>query len=184
MRWLPNDRKGWDGPKQGDLVGWNYLPYRVISIEPCEGGTDKPDYFRPHRIVLRPAHLEQWHTAHTEDVHLRSEHKPSRSDLPVIHEHYGLCVHCGQLLPCREMEVQRYTDQEVKRMKRYDQPGVCPACEEPVTRRMESERFANIVVPGGPSVTFHMGRRACRFQADLYREKLGQADSQTELEGM
>lgn len=180
--WAPNDAARWRrdrDPQEGDLVGFDFKPWRVLSIKPCARREDEAENLTPHIIILRPAHIDKdWQTAHSEDLHLRGRRRPTSYDMPVLNPHYGLCVHCGELTPCREVMIQRRAAAEVARMKRYDQPGVCPSCREVVTHRQESEVFPNIVVPGGPPVTYHMGRRACRFAAEQYRKKLGEPDSQ------
>lgn len=184
-RWVPNDADRWRrDPEEGDIVGWDFRPWRVLRITPCDLKDGEPTHWRPHIIILRPMDVDNdWQTAHSRDLHLRGGRRPSNYDMPVLNEHYGLCVHCGELTPCREAMIQRRTTAEVARMKRYDQPGVCPSCREVVTHRQDSEVFPNIVVPGGPPVTFHMGRRACRYSAEQYREKLGQVDSQLTIDG-
>ena len=102
-----------------------------------------------------------------DDVHA---HSPHAQPFPVLREHYGLCVHCNELLPCRAQESDWAVTRSTRRMGRYDLPGVCPACEEPVTARQASQTFPNTVVPGGPPVTFHTGRKHCRYAAQRYSE--------------
>jgi hypothetical protein len=101
----------------------------------------------------------------------------------VLDEHYGLCVHCNELLPCRATMARRAAEFAAKRMQAYETPGVCPACQEPVTHRQDSETFPNVVVPVGPVVTFHAGRRKCRAAMELYRERAGQPAAQLRLDG-
>jgi hypothetical protein len=89
--------------------------------------------------------------------------------------HYPICATCGEPTPCREVVARRLAEQAGEVMDRYDQEGICPACQEPVTARQGRETFGwNLEVPGGPPVTFHT-RRSCGDQLYGYRERLSKA---------
>lgn len=179
--WRPNDAL----PKRepitlGCLVAWKFRPWRVIEMfDAPRRDTDGPWVTQRYGFVLRPAQAQQWQTASSADEHGTSlDPKP----FDVIREHYGLCVHCNELLPCREQELQWAVDRGTQHMARYDVSGVCPACGEVVTHRQERETLPNTVVPGGPPVTFHMGRRSCRYSAEQYRAAMGQVDTNLTLD--
>jgi hypothetical protein len=152
----------------GCLVAWKFTPWRVIEMFDAERRDTDPEWVTKRTgVVLRPVDADQWKTADDGDVHGSSPH---RKPFPVLREHYGLCVHCNELLPCREQELEWAVAREGRRMARYDQRGVCPACGEVVTHRQEREVLPNTVVPGGPPVTFHAGRRKCRYALERYRQ--------------
>ena len=172
--WIPRDCLGRCGaPNVGDLVAYEYRPWRVVDIR---SGVDHPDGSGRILTVLRLRPVD----ATVADGASRDVHRGSvyRSDLPrVLPEHYALCVRCGDLMPCREMVAEKSANQAMKVMSRYEVPGVCPACGDPVTSRMRSETFPNVVVPLGSDVTFHMGRRYCRVAAERYRVRCGELES-------
>lgn len=108
------------------------------------------------------------------------------SRLPMYpNEHFPVCGKCGEPCPCREVAVEAATTKEMKDSERYSDSTVCPACQEVVTSRQGKESFeVNLVVPGGPPVTFHT-RKACAWPLDEYRRKLADggyfSEQQTEL---
>lgn len=173
----------------GCLVAWDFKPWRVVSFrkdeERREADEEHYDYWY---VVLRPAGEDMTWTASSKDVHLRGSvwprsKDPLRGSFDRLHEHYGLCVHCGELLPCRDRMAERAAERAAARDKCYESAGVCPHCQEAVTHRQESETFPNAYVPLGPPVTFHAGRRACRYAMEKYRELVGQPESQLRLDG-
>lgn len=172
--WSPDNCRRFKRPEPGDLIAWDFKPWRVIDIREGVPHKDRPDVtYTVYR--LRPIGAPDTN---------RDEHRGWVHDWPpVLDEHYGLCVHCGELTPCRAEMCRRAAEAESKRMARYDMPGVCPACGEVVTHRQERETFPNIVVPGGPDVTFHAGRRACRYLMNKYREEAGQMETQLRIDG-
>ena len=160
-------------PEPGCLIAHDFKPWRVIDIRyNVERNDLKYTVYR-----MRP--VDAGDNAN-QDIHWgwTGYSKPE-----VIREHYSLCVHCGELPPCREVLAERTSDRAQKRMARYEMPGVCPACEEPVTHRQERETFPNTVVPLGPAVTFHAGRRKCRAEMERYRRDCAQPDAQLRLDG-
>lgn len=189
--WSPQDVNNFRPVERGVLIAWDFKPWRLVDYRPDteqrEGDNERYDYWM---VVLRPDGLDMDQTAHSKDLHLRGAvSKAMRSGDPIsgnferLHEHYGLCVHCGELLPCRDRMAERQAISQTKRMARYDTPGVCPECQEPVTHRQERETFPNIYVPLGPDVTFHAGRKRCRRAMERYREEVGQPDSQLRIDG-
>lgn len=176
--WLPRDRVAYSEGKPGELVAYEYKPWRLISKTLDTRRSDGSGYGPPHIYVLRPAGVDPDVAAHTQDRHLSST-----GGLYALNEHYGLCVHCNELLPCRATVLEGVAQRAAERMARYETPGICPACQEPVTHRQKSETFPNVMVPLGPPVTFHAGRQNCRYSMDQYRIKAAQPDSQLRLDG-
>lgn len=186
--WSPNDVNNLAPFEKGALVAWDFRPWRVVSFEKSKPRDDDAEGYEYWRIILRPDGTEMWQTAHNDDVHLRGPapgyHKnPLANMFDRLHEHYALCIHCGELSPCRDRMAERQAEKQTAHMSRYETPGVCPACMEPVTHRQARETFPNIYVPLGEPVTFHAGRRACRYAMDRYRGKVGQPESQLRLDG-
>lgn len=174
--WVPDNSQRYKSkPEAGDLVAWDFKPWRVIDIR--EGVPHKDNPGASYTVYrMRPVDAG--------DSNKRDIHRGwTWGGPPVLNEHYGLCIHCGELTPCRATMAERAAKEAVKRMARYDTPGVCPECQEPVTHRQERETFPNIVMPGGPPVTFHAGRRKCRYAMNRYRDKVGQQEAQLRLDG-
>lgn len=190
--WTPSDVNNSLPFEIGALVAWNFKPWRVVDfkrdVEPRETDKDqgKYEYFI---VILRPVGIDLDQTAHSNDVHLWGSElrgywkDPLARVFDRLHEHYGLCVHCNELLPCRDRMAERQAEKQTAEMSRYETPGVCPACMEPVTHRQAHETFPNIYVPLGEPVTFHAGRRACKWEMERYRGKVGQPETQLRLDG-
>lgn len=173
--WVPdNSDRHKSRPEPGDLVACDFKPWRVIDIREKVPHEDNPN--RTYTVYrMRPLDAGD---SNKRDIHRGWTY----GGPPVLNEHYGLCIHCGELTPCREVMSERKAKEAMKRMDRYATPGVCPECQEPVTHRQEHETFPNIVMPGGPPVTFHAGRRKCRYSMNKYREKVGQPEAQMRLD--
>lgn len=190
--WSPNDVNNNLPFERGALVAWDFKPWRVVDfkrdVEPRDSDKDREKY-EYFVVILRPDGADLDQTASSDDLHLRgSEHRgfwkdPLARAFDRLHEHYALCVHCGELSPCRDRMAERQADKQAAYMSRYETPGVCPACMEPVTHRQAHETFPNIHVPLGPDVTFHAGRRACRHEMERYRGQVGQPETQLRLDG-
>jgi hypothetical protein len=75
---------------------------------------------------------------------------------------------------------RRTAEAEAKHADRYMMPGVCPACNEPITSRQKAivTFDENIEIPGGPPVTFHR-RRGCLGGAIGYEKRWAKADPAT-----
>lgn len=165
-------------PESGALVAFEHAVWRVVEVRPVpeDMWTDhdrtmlrnlRPAHWATAEsavVVLRPVSNISGATACEEDRHLR--HRWGRSWYVYPDEHFPLCSQCGEPTPCREVLAERATERlverELARMARFENPGVCPACGEPVTGRQKSLTFAeNVEIPGGPPVTFHVGRSAC-----------------------
>lgn len=98
-------------------------------------------------------------------------------------EHFPMCSECSEPMPCRADLRREATEAAVERemrvWARFSKPGACPRCGEEVRPRQQSETWPNIKVPGGPDVTFHVGRDDCAEAAARYdrqwSEETGQA---------
>jgi heme/copper-type cytochrome/quinol oxidase subunit 2 len=85
---------------------------------------------------------------------------------------YPLCSCCGEPSPCRAQLACTAAEIEVARMRRYDLPGVCPACGACVRPEDEQVTFElNLEVPLGQPVTFHLSDPACACEADRYAQR-------------
>lgn len=167
-------------PEVGSLVAHDLQAYRVMSIEnilevdwsEAERNSSHGNV-TPYRIVLRPAQDDQTWTNSTADLHARVSPRMSWDVLP---EHYAVCVHCSTLLPCRHTTAQEAGEAALKRMERYETPGICPACSEPISARQKSITFQeNVELLLGPPVTFHR-RRECLWHAERYERKWAAVD--------
>lgn len=161
-------------PPPGSLVAAYHAVWRVRSVAPVpvtDWTTDDDHAIgrlgepaEPWVVVLRPARLTDDDPApHRRDRHLRVRRGQSWHVYP--DGHYPICGACAEPTPCREREAAQEARRQAERMARFDTPGVCPSCGEPVTARQKSRTFAeNVVVPLGPPVTFHT---RARCHADL-----------------
>lgn len=170
-RWYPESCDRGQAPTVGCVVAYEFKPWRVIDMRLSVPHPEHPDeLFTVYQ--LRPADADAVDDA-DRDIHRGWRGTPSGYAGPVVlREHYGLCVHCDELLPCREVMAERWAQENAKRMSRYETPGMCPACLQPVTTRQKSETLPNVVVPLGPPVTFHAGRKGCAHSLRKYREKV------------
>lgn len=191
--WYPHGARTTSGPPDiGALVAWNHAAWRVVETKPVPE-TEWTDAQRhevavcredrrwrhiPVTVVVRPVRITSDDPrARDHDIHLRP-----RNSYTTWHvypdEHYPICASCLEPLPCREKSAERIAEREINHMSRYETPGVCPACEEVVSARQKAHTFQqNLHVLGGPPVTFHVGRRGCRYDAAEYERKLIASDS-------
>jgi hypothetical protein len=178
-------------PNPGDLVAFEHAVYRVIEVNPVpqEQWTDEQRAWHaavradlrpravPVVVVARPAtHRTGDARAGAHNLHLRSRN--GRTEWHIYRdEHYPVCAQCGEPTPCRERLGMQEATAALERMARYEVAGICPACRTPVTERQRSLTFPdNLELPGGPPVTFHIGRAACRWTAALYEQRWVAAD--------
>lgn len=189
-RWFPaNTMSMHHPPEPGRLVAYDHAVWRVIEVNPVPADlwTEhdhqavrgvKPAYrnvAEPAVVVIRPVQITSDDVkARNHDKHLR--HHSFTTWYVYQDEHYPVCALCGEPPPCRERMGQRFATRELDRMTRFENPGVCPACEEPVTGRQKSLTFAdNMEIPAGPPVTFHL-RGKCWTAAAQYEQQWVQAD--------
>jgi hypothetical protein len=136
-RWHPRDsRHGGPGIEVGMIVALDYQAWRVTYVE-----LEDPDTVQVRAVK-----------ADGSDPREGVMTAPVRHYWDVLPEHYSVCVHCGDVQPCREQEAERISGLEVKRAERFEFAGFCPACLEPVTARQQSVTFEeNTAVPLGPA---------------------------------
>lgn len=133
-------------------------------------------------VRVRPMRLDQ----HPDPVKAASEDRhyrwPDRCIWHELPEHYPVCRICDELMPCRHVVAEHHGKVALDRMARYETPGVCPSCRQPVTVRQASRTFEpNLHVPGGPPVTFHL-RKACATGQDgalAYEQKIRKLPTHT-----
>lgn len=170
----------------GALVATRRAVFRIVAYRPYHADqwtADDHERVRqygpeaaPYHVVLRPAHIT------SDDPRARDHDKSysirSSSFRWYVYpdEHYPVCATCGDPMPCREQTASDEAVAEMKHMARFETPGVCPACQEPITGRQKSRAFhENMIVPLGPPVTFHT-RAGCYRDLLLYEDKWVAAD--------
>jgi hypothetical protein len=94
----------------------------------------------------------------------------------VFPEHYPVCKDCGELYPCRELDIRAEADREMKVLDKWEAilPGSCWGCNEPITHRQSAIRFEgeNLYLPGAPPPVFHMRRSGgCQSAARDYEDR-------------
>lgn len=170
-------------PNVGDLIAWDFRVWRVIEVNeiPEDRWTDrdrtsakgwKRDIGVPRMVIVRPVRITSTDVrARDHDKHLK--HMGGvRWPIFVSAEHYPVCGHCGGTLPCRAVLAERQAEREMAHLERYLVPGQCPSCNEPISARQKSFTFEeNLEMPGGPPVTFHIGRSNCRYDASTYEKR-------------
>ena len=186
-RWHPCGAKVTrDRPAVGALWPHEHRVYRVVQTQeiPEELWDARasqylealaPEWRRklnPFRMVVRPVETPTTGDPRDRDADLVVGVQPWVSTLAFYpDEHYPICATCYEPLPCREQMAEVVAAGSARRMGRYETPGICPSCAEPVTARQESRTFAdNLEVIGGPPVTFHL-RRKCRGSAVQYETR-------------
>lgn len=197
-RWYPQHAdSGPTPPEPGRLLAYQHAVWRVIEVRrlPEDRWTDaqREHYDRrvgwgdspeklwkvgavPVVVTVRPVHI----TSDDPKVRRHDKHLGCRG-LPewwvYRDEHYPVCGKCGEPQPCREVLGIRVAERAMAAMERYEQPGVCPSCREMVTTRQKAWTCPdNLEIPGGPPVTFHIGRRECRWHAAKYEDRWLAAD--------
>jgi hypothetical protein len=183
-KWHPTSTRLEQKPPVGALVAWEHQVWRVVSFtrRPPELWREESqrqvqqagDHYAPYAIVLRPVDAGDDPKDRGRDVHLES-----RGHYWDVYpdEHYPVCASCLEPLPCRERMAEQVSRKAGEWMARFETPGICPACEKPVSFRQRSMTFAeNVEIPGGPPVTFHVGRYGCRQGAAEYERSWVAAD--------
>lgn len=189
--WVPEHaRAERAAPQVGWLVGFEHAVWRVLELLKHVDGQPFPDWYmgmlrefvslgppllaRMRRVgpgvpdVVDPAALDtdRWVGC----VVGRTEWWVFRD------EHFPLCARCGEPPPCREEWSTRVAGRAIAALKPFELAGVCPSCKQPVSSRQESITYDdNVVLLGGPPVTFHL-RRGCAGAAVLFDERWVAAD--------
>lgn len=179
-RWHPDGTKpigNADKLEPGMLVPFEHQVYRVVEVRRRnDDELDRPEYLRRiYAVVLRPIEI----TSDDPRARDHDRHRGSRKhQIWYIYpnEHYPICATCHEPTPCRDQMAEKHAARGAEEFSRYTMAGVCPACQEPVTKRQKSMTWEdNAVVPGGPPVTFHM-RYTCRGYARSYEQQWIQLD--------
>lgn len=173
-------------PKVGDVVAWNRAAWEITHLIDAEPTAEEAEritrYLERYRHELAPYRLTlhrlhgpaSKHENDRQDMGLRVAPRYGGGHLPIYpNGRVPLCSCHGHPWPCREADEQEQAEKELKAAERElaRMPGVCPACDEPVTSRQKSITF------GGPNVrnpltvgpTYHL-RRRCRHGAADYEE--------------
>lgn len=192
-RWSPDHTtRSADPPNVGDLIAWEHNVWRVLAVHvkpesewTSEERHEVMSYKRsawnriaPATVTARPLLPTTVGPAATrQDMNLTKE--AGRFDWRIyIDEHYPVCGQCGEPTPCRDRIGLREAEQALQKMDRHETTGVCPSCLEVISDRQKSITFTeNLEIPGGPPVTFHVGRGNCRYSASAYEKRLVDADS-------
>lgn len=184
-RWSPLGAVNHYGPPTvGMLIASDHAVWRVVDVRPrpVDMWTDQDrvavgnGYPEPCVLVLRPAGPGSNPGDTSRDVHLRDGGVIWSMWPTFPTSHYPVCRECQEPIPCRAEAASEYAQAASARMGRYEIPGICPACEEPVTDRQKSVTFeGNLEIPGGPAVTFHT-RRGCLWAAVAYEQRWVEVD--------
>lgn len=156
----------------GTYVAFDHAAWRVTEVRPDTRDSDGK--VRHHAVVVPVALYDEPDPT--------ARRNASRSigwvyGLAVYPDgHYPVCAQCHEPLPCREQMAKEVSAAAAKRADRYSMEGVCPDCLEPVTSRQQSVTWPdNVVIPGGPEVTYHK-RRQCFASAIEYEQRWVAAD--------
>ena len=170
-------------PEVGEILAVQFAAWRVLDVETpgifLEPGVRQ--YVIGAAQILAGGELGKRHIMTCKErVHDPAPYTPHALSIganvsgplfQVLKEHYSICGKCGDVQPCREVFGDRQADVLVAEFKRYEMPGICPACEEPITLRQKSIDMPNIVNPLGGVVTFH-ARSRCVHAAVNYERRL------------
>jgi hypothetical protein len=159
MRWFPFQSTGLYGkrPEVGQIIAADFKAWRVIDV------TDIPGTETGYEVRMIPLGVAdpQRHMVQVED----------RANFEVLPEHYAVCATCGDVVPCREVVGERRAVEAVEELERYDDPSVCPACNEVFTLRQKTITLPNVISPFGGEVTFHR-RSRCLSSAASYEKRV------------
>lgn len=148
----------------GDRIAFDHAMWRVHEVtkrDPVDV-VDQRDYM----VILRPINLPSTMTADKADKHWSASAYHSWSTYP--NDHYPVCAVCHEPQPCRDQLIEKEVTEASERMQRYEIPGVCPSCSEPVTTRHLRQTWPdNLVTMSGQPVTFHL-RQKCADEARRY----------------
>lgn len=160
QRWLGSEWTWLRDLCVGALVGVDFKLWRVVEVSTRPA--DLVERGRTHAVVLEPlTGGQRLHLACAEFTRFHG----------FTSEHYPVCRSCGDLMPCREQIIEQTVQAAAEELRRYDIPGVCPACEEPVSQCQLRQTWPhNLVAPTGQPVTFHL-RGQCVGEASAYDER-------------
>lgn len=167
-RWRPAHSTTLYGtrPTVGTLLAFDFRAWRVLDI------TDVlPMNPEAQKYVLGVAPLDRAGVQGTRHILEVTERRGRGPFFDTLSEHYAVCGRCGDLPPCREVWSERQAEAAAARLERFDRPGFCPACEEPITLRQKTVELPNIVSPLGGTVLYHR-RWKCLRSAETYEQQL------------
>ena len=155
-----------------DFNGLRHKPWRIEEIRRRDKRTI---------LTLRPPGPEFDLAQFNQIISYPTPHsaRPGIESAPfgivVLDEPYPVCSHCGELMPCTEEWVETLVARDIEKTARYQNPAICPACEEPITTRQKTVTFdTNLYVPLGPPVTYHL-RQKCLYKAITYEKEVAKA---------
>lgn len=201
-RWTPLGARLLDAPPEpGTLIVHKHNVYRTVrydEVPECMWTESDHEAWETRR--RRPYVLAIDHVISGEKYELKGRARPNFRTgvlVPDLYtypsEHYPVCASCQEPLPCREELQRQAAERAVAAMEKWQRPGVCPHCGEAVTTRQTHQTWPNIHIPGGPEVTFHVGRARCREAAAAYDRqwtqesgeapKLGEKPDRTRWQG-
>lgn len=189
--WTPQGGRcvPWADLAAGDLIMSHRRPWRVLEVRAVPvidwDEHDRAYYDRACEWPRSPASEETWDRRPVYLIVVPADggkrHHVKRRPYAygpayVIPEHYPVCRECGELYPCRELEIRAEAAREMKELDKYEKvlPGTCWGCFEPITHRQDAIRFEgeNLFLPGAPQVVFHARRsKGCRSAAISYEER-------------
>jgi hypothetical protein len=132
----------------------------------------------PEAWSLRPVHVTVQAAKGDRRVRLRFQpYAFARSSVYVIPAHHPVCAACGELYPCRHLEIDEAAEAGLAKLAEMESvlPGCCWHCREPVTSRQKQISFPgeNLLLPGGPPPVFHLrdGKPYCGSAALVYERR-------------
>ena len=200
--WEPQGghRKEWRDLEPGDLIeadrkAWRITEVRAVPVADWdEHDRERYELTAHHcRISLtprpvpaedewdrRPLYLTAVPAAGGKRHHLRVRPYAHRA-VWVLSPHYPVCKDCGELWPCREVEIGLEVDKQAAKLSELEKilPGCCWSCGDPVTHKQGSILFdgVNLLLPGADSPVFHLRRKGqCRRTAASYEKRWIAAD--------
>jgi len=160
-------------PTPGHILAINFRAWRVLDIvDVLPIDPERPEYILGVAPISGDGSEGDRHIL---TVRERSA-KPSRFEggefyigstggspnFDVLDEHFAVCGRCGDVQPCREVWAEAQGAHAVEELMRFDDPSVCPACQEPITLRQKTVALPNVVSPLGGIVTLHTRLRCLR----------------------
>lgn len=164
--WKPLGAQRLDGvPAVGALLAADHVAWRVVDVATLDVPANADD------LVLA-THTASLRSLVDPDTCLLTPCHPYSTWWAYPDEHVPLCSCCWEPVPCRSQLAAQAAEEELRRMRRFEVPGMCPACLQPVRARQRKITFAcNLDVPWGPEVSFHTGRARCRTAAADYEQR-------------
>jgi hypothetical protein len=191
-RWRPLGTREVMVPAVGQIIAWRHMAWRVIAVNiaPEVDWTDedrrrlelyRPEArheFLPRHFIVRPAgYVPSGDPVKDRRQEISLSRRGYRGFSVYPSDHYPVCSQCREPVPCREEMAREIGETAAKDAGRYEIGGVCPSCQEIPTARHKVITFeVNLRVPLGPPVTFHAGRRSCRYDAAKYEQEIAKTD--------